>query len=85
MALYNANYRPTSTAAAHTSFEALNRHFRLGDDGTRTSLNFGPNVSDLAETLSTMASVLTYVIYVAIGAFGLRETHEPELGELVNA
>ena len=31
-----------------------------------------------------MASILAYVSYVAIGAFGLRETYEPELGELVN-
>jgi hypothetical protein len=85
LALYNAIYRPTSTDAAHTSFEALNRHFKLGDDGSISGLNFGPNVSDLAGTLSAMASNLAYVIYVAIRAFGLREAYEPELGGLVGS
>jgi hypothetical protein len=84
VALYNAIYRPTSTDAAHTSFEALNRHLHVGDSGLIESLRFGPNVSDLAETLSTMISILGYTMMVALMAFGIRDTHEPELRVLID-
>lgn len=80
LALYNAIYRPTSSDAAHTSLSSLHRHVKASPTGEIDGLRLGPDISDLSETLSHVAGVMTYCIDVAINAFQL-EKHRAELRE----
>ncbi len=82
LSLYNAIYRPTSTDAAHATFASLNRHIDATAEGGIRGLRFGPNVTDLAETLSNMATVLAFVSDVMLTAHAL-EAQRPALEEFV--
>jgi hypothetical protein len=76
MGLYNAVYRVTSTDAAHTTTASLNRHIQTDERGNILQLQFGPETTDLADTLSNAISTIIYAIDVLIGLFSLDQFRE---------
>lgn len=73
MALYNAVYRSASGDAAHTSIDAMNRHIREDTHGDIQGLKFGPDVSDLPDTLSDAMSVLGHALHAVLEFFPLQQ------------
>jgi hypothetical protein len=82
--LYNAIYRSTSGDAAHTSIDALNRHIRADSEANVVGLKFGPDVTDLAATLSDAMSVVGHALHIVIELFKLHDFRE-ELAQCVAA
>ena len=78
-ALYNAIYRETSGDAAHTSLDALNRHICADSNNNVAGLKFGPDVTDLAITLSDLISVLGHGLNAVQELFHLSQFNN-ELG-----
>lgn len=72
-ALYNAIFRITSGDAAHTTLDALNRHIRADADGNIHGLKFGPDISDLPDTLSDAISVLGHALHAVLEYFLLQQ------------
>lgn len=77
MHLYNLFFRPMSGDAAHGNFDALNRHVVTGEHGEMTGLSFGPQVGELADTLSATISVLLHILDTAIESFALAQFRTP--------
>jgi hypothetical protein len=63
--IYNLVYRSSSGDAAHAMPAALNRHLRLRADGTATGLRFGPDVSDMTESLVLAVLAAAQLLEVA--------------------
>jgi hypothetical protein len=78
--IYNAVYRVASGDAAHISADALNRHIRADADSNIQGLRFGPDISDMPDTLSIAISVFGLALITAINLFELQEFNE-ELGQ----
>ncbi len=64
--IYDTYYRGLSNDAAHPSITALNRHVHADESGTIKALQWGPNVTDVADTLMTACTAAVYVIYFAM-------------------
>jgi hypothetical protein len=71
IALYNAVFRAASGDSAHISLDALNRHVRADMDANIQGLRFGPDVSDLPDTLSIAISAFGLAVFTAIELFDL--------------
>jgi hypothetical protein len=72
-AMYNVIFRPTSGDAAHAGLNALDRHFAVDEKDKISGLRFGPDASELADTLSLAISLLLHVMDSAIESFSLAE------------
>lgn len=73
MMLYNIFFRMMSGDAAHGTLNSLVRHVATDKGGNITGLRFGPQLDDLACTLSATATVLLFVLDAAIESFALAE------------
>ena len=69
--LYNVIYRAASGDGAHTSIDGLNRHVRADQLANVVGLKFGPDVSDLAETLSDSMSLLAFATDAILALFSV--------------
>jgi Family of unknown function (DUF5677) len=74
--LYNAVYRVASGDAAHISIDALNRHVRADAGANIQGLRFGPDISDLPDTISIAISTFGLSLFTAIELFGLQEFND---------
>jgi len=60
--IYDLFYRSLSNDAAHPSVTALNRHVEANEGREVTGLKFGPNVSDVEDTLAAACTACIYLI-----------------------
>lgn len=64
--IYNVFYRSLSNDSAHPSVTALTRHMGFDEtDAINNELPWGPNVSDVLDTISTACSAMVHLIYLA--------------------
>lgn len=64
--IYNVFYRSLSNDSAHPSVTALTRHMRVDEnESINNELPWGPNVSDVLDTISTACSAMVHLIYLA--------------------
>jgi len=71
ISIYNLIIRPTSGDAAHVNLDALMRHMVTDSAGNISGLRFGPDLSDLADTLSLTVSVLLNTLDTVVEDFQL--------------
>ena len=70
--LYNAIYRPTSGDGAHATFDSLTRHVLTDAEGEVSGLRFGPDDTDLPQTLFDALNVLFHGLGTAIERYALK-------------
>lgn len=63
--IYDTYYRGLSNDAAHPSVIALNRHVDADKNGLIKGLRWGPDVTDVEDTLMIACTAAVYVIYLA--------------------
>lgn len=63
--IYDTYYRGLSNDAAHPSVTALNRHVSADKSGFIMGLRWGPDVTDVEDTLMAACTGAVYVIYLA--------------------
>lgn len=81
-ALYNIFFRIMSGDSAHSTLDSLTRHVISDANGDITGLTFGPQLSDLEDTLSATISVLLHVLDSVIESFDLA-AFRSELARLI--
>jgi hypothetical protein len=72
-AIYETVYRDLSDRAAHPSLNSLLRHIELDDHGNAVGLRFGPDATNLTETILAMTTALFYGIVGMGSAFAQSE------------
>jgi Family of unknown function (DUF5677) len=70
---YNAVYRLLSGDSAHTSIDAMERHVRTDAQAIIRGFRFGPETSDLADTLSVAILAFSPAMKSVIVVFDLSE------------
>ncbi len=65
--IYDTYYRGLSNDAAHPSVTALNRHVNADESGLIKGFRWGPEVTDVEDTLMTACTAAVYVIHLAKG------------------
>jgi hypothetical protein len=82
--LYNTAFRVLSGDAAHTSVLALERHVKTNAAGDIIGLQFGPNASEVPDTLSIALPALLNATHTVISFFGLTK-YKPDLDKALAA
>ena len=74
--IYDTYYRSLSNDAAHPSVTALNRHVSADESGLIKGLRWGPDVTDVEDTLMVACTGAVYVIYLAKAVLNREDTSE---------
>jgi hypothetical protein len=69
--IYDTYYRGLSNDAAHPSITALNRHVEAGVGNVVTGLRWGPDVSDVGDTVNNACTACVYLVAWARDLFDL--------------
>jgi Family of unknown function (DUF5677) len=63
--IYETYYRGLSNDAAHPSITALNRHLKADDAGEIVGLHWGPDASDIGDTMNHACTAAIYLVAYA--------------------
>lgn len=72
--IYETFYRDLSDRAAHPSLNSLLRHISLDTDGNVVGLRFGPEATDIGDTIFAM----TTAMFNAVTFLGSTFTHSDD-------
>ncbi len=71
--VYDTFYRGLSNDAAHPSITALNRHVKADATNVVSGLRWGPDVSDVEDTVSGACTACIYLVALTNDLFGLTD------------